>query len=502
MSKEKSSKKRLRRTAAEIERTHICPVSECGKAYGSEGALKMHKKLKHDVSTKQKLYPSAKANGVYSLYPYAIYPAPLAPKLPYDPTVLEHESFSHIYPAFGDVGNLLESNKFAWNILDQPPPNLSDSILSLEDSQFDAQLLNSFSYGGIYFALDSQKRNIFELSTLQIASWMQRCNTVVDISMEINMEERSFIYYIEDCSINLDVSQPGTALKMEFSFDVISSFLFEVTEDNNIQVAIECRQPPEFHACTVPKNSIFAFGDLKWIVVKDFTSESALNFRFHILKFKNEKAAAIPNVIANDPILKKLMKSNPVVSINDKPVAITSISRFEQDLLLQPMIEQPSVGLLPTYSVDTDSSTFLTSPSASDKDSDSSNADGDFGTQNGVLKSWKSDYNHFSTTLEQIAEEVGISIDELSACACANLVNCYDVLKETSTTLDFQTLLPCRHECISIKKLLRSNTECSICSLGYYYSLCTQSVIPSASYSHCESCCACYNSILASECPH
>eukprot|EP01112_Ceratiomyxa_fruticulosa_P010533 TRINITY_DN2795_c0_g1_i3.p2 TRINITY_DN2795_c0_g1~~TRINITY_DN2795_c0_g1_i3.p2 ORF type:complete len:566 (-),score=135.67 TRINITY_DN2795_c0_g1_i3:465-2162(-) len=40
-------KKRFRRTAAEIERVFRCEVQSCCKAYGSEGALKMHVKLKH-----------------------------------------------------------------------------------------------------------------------------------------------------------------------------------------------------------------------------------------------------------------------------------------------------------------------------------------------------------------------------------------------------------------------------------------------------------------------
>jgi len=42
-----SKKKRHRRTAAEIERNWKCEIPNCNKSYGSEGALKMHMKLKH-----------------------------------------------------------------------------------------------------------------------------------------------------------------------------------------------------------------------------------------------------------------------------------------------------------------------------------------------------------------------------------------------------------------------------------------------------------------------
>ena len=38
-------RKRHRRTALEIERSHACQV--CGKSYGSEGSLSQHVKLKH-----------------------------------------------------------------------------------------------------------------------------------------------------------------------------------------------------------------------------------------------------------------------------------------------------------------------------------------------------------------------------------------------------------------------------------------------------------------------
>jgi hypothetical protein len=41
------AKKRKRRTAAEIERKYKCEMPNCTKSYGSEGALKMHVKLKH-----------------------------------------------------------------------------------------------------------------------------------------------------------------------------------------------------------------------------------------------------------------------------------------------------------------------------------------------------------------------------------------------------------------------------------------------------------------------
>mmetsp|Transcript_2450 Transcript_2450/g.2883 ORF Transcript_2450/g.2883 Transcript_2450/m.2883 type:complete len:121 (+) Transcript_2450:86-448(+) len=40
-------KRRHRRPAHEIRRHYRCPASECKKAYGSEGSLSQHLKLKH-----------------------------------------------------------------------------------------------------------------------------------------------------------------------------------------------------------------------------------------------------------------------------------------------------------------------------------------------------------------------------------------------------------------------------------------------------------------------
>ena len=40
-------KKRFRRTATEIARHYKCPIEDCPKSYGSEGALNQHLKLKH-----------------------------------------------------------------------------------------------------------------------------------------------------------------------------------------------------------------------------------------------------------------------------------------------------------------------------------------------------------------------------------------------------------------------------------------------------------------------
>ena len=41
------SKRRHRRTANEVERHYKCPIPQCDKAYGSEGSLNQHVKLKH-----------------------------------------------------------------------------------------------------------------------------------------------------------------------------------------------------------------------------------------------------------------------------------------------------------------------------------------------------------------------------------------------------------------------------------------------------------------------
>ena len=38
---------RKRRTAVEIHKSYLCPFEDCGREYGSVGALKQHMRLKH-----------------------------------------------------------------------------------------------------------------------------------------------------------------------------------------------------------------------------------------------------------------------------------------------------------------------------------------------------------------------------------------------------------------------------------------------------------------------
>ena len=48
----KETKKKNRRTANEIEKSHICPYESCNKLYGSDVSLNLHIKLKHNGGNK------------------------------------------------------------------------------------------------------------------------------------------------------------------------------------------------------------------------------------------------------------------------------------------------------------------------------------------------------------------------------------------------------------------------------------------------------------------
>jgi len=50
--RKENRKKHNRRCAKEIEKDEICPYSNCGKYYGSEGSLNLHMKLKHSGGNK------------------------------------------------------------------------------------------------------------------------------------------------------------------------------------------------------------------------------------------------------------------------------------------------------------------------------------------------------------------------------------------------------------------------------------------------------------------
>ncbi|CAD8048210.1 unnamed protein product [Paramecium sonneborni] len=43
-------RKRNRRSAIEIPRSHVCQIKNCNKSYGSEGSLMQHMKIKHGIT--------------------------------------------------------------------------------------------------------------------------------------------------------------------------------------------------------------------------------------------------------------------------------------------------------------------------------------------------------------------------------------------------------------------------------------------------------------------
>jgi transcription elongation factor Elf1 len=46
------NKKKIRRTASEIDKNFTCPYGDCNKLYGSEVSLNLHIKLKHNGGNK------------------------------------------------------------------------------------------------------------------------------------------------------------------------------------------------------------------------------------------------------------------------------------------------------------------------------------------------------------------------------------------------------------------------------------------------------------------
>ncbi|KNC83504.1 hypothetical protein SARC_04235 [Sphaeroforma arctica JP610] len=54
--------KRIRRPPSEIERAYVCDVTECDKGYGSQGALDLHRKTKHDIKKGKDLHSHSSAD--------------------------------------------------------------------------------------------------------------------------------------------------------------------------------------------------------------------------------------------------------------------------------------------------------------------------------------------------------------------------------------------------------------------------------------------------------
>ncbi len=127
-------KKRVRRTAGEIDRLYKCDTAGCGKCYGSEGALKMHVKLKHPEHPRNKLSnPSKKSPQVsptpndYSEYVSPQLPPPCQP-LNIDGTIVQTTGTHPVSPIM--ISHVISSNTPSdsfYNVSRTPSPRYPSS---------------------------------------------------------------------------------------------------------------------------------------------------------------------------------------------------------------------------------------------------------------------------------------------------------------------------------------------------------------------------------------
>jgi hypothetical protein len=243
------SKKRRRRTAIEIDRAYKCEVPNCSKAYGSEGALKMHIKLKHP--------------GVV-LQAYAIRHDSSVPKL------LPNDSVdvpAHQAPA-------------QHSTLKIALPVTSPELLTVVPP----------------VAPVSARYSDIPLLLMSVGTWEKRSLFCGDTMARFSYEERKFVWEIYNFN--------SLFARMEVPFDNVVSFEHE-THDNTAKLTIELSTPPSLF-----EGVIQAHKPTTWKPTGDFTGGQAFSASKHTLHLlKASLAQPLEHLLSVEPHFKRILCS-------------------------------------------------------------------------------------------------------------------------------------------------------------------------------------------------
>ena len=318
-------KKRVRRTAAEIERKYKCKEAGCSKSYGTEGALKMHKKLKHAPQRATTKYPIMHG-GYVSKLPL-IYPAPkrLLPSLPGMKNVPVAPQFTPSW--FYDVS--------------QYPISEQELLIPTEITMPSEMASESYELpcGSVYFNLINNPTNsltLFCVSSIKIGGYTQHSNTEVDLSLYIDTKRKTISYFIEECTQSLSSLQLSTSLKIEYSIDSVNEYLIDETAQHSLIVGFSLKSPPRYYSCSLPRGQLVAYDTLPWTEVRDFTEERGSTYRFNIIRIPSDSTTAgrLTSILNTQGIK---LNPNDTVTLDDSTVLpITNqIHKYEVAILEQ-----------------------------------------------------------------------------------------------------------------------------------------------------------------------
>lgn len=298
----KAKKKRVRRTATEIERNWKCEL--CGKSYGSEGALKTHLKLKHPgvkIPKKEDMYggngPARYLAPQTLAMPFGT-PSFMPSLKPDDPASRRAQSLPAYKRGLSGVGTAKAGSTAL------AAASTSDALIKTEDA---SSASGSLPSSPVFTPVTSPGANGPDddrMSTVpgtvyvpalmyQCGSYQRQSSFCGDLVLAVNLTERKLAW---------DVFAVNSLLRMEISFDDIATMGIEPQNDTNCIVLLNLSKPPTFfcgwsepHTPTV------------WVRVNDFTGNQAVRFRHHVFCFLNTALSEPLNrLFEQEPRLKKL----------------------------------------------------------------------------------------------------------------------------------------------------------------------------------------------------
>eukprot|EP01120_Amphizonella_sp_Union-15-10_P012310 TRINITY_DN5443_c0_g1_i3.p1 TRINITY_DN5443_c0_g1~~TRINITY_DN5443_c0_g1_i3.p1 ORF type:complete len:507 (-),score=88.03 TRINITY_DN5443_c0_g1_i3:167-1687(-) len=314
-------KRRVRRTAAEIERNWRCDINSCNKAYGTEGALKMHMKLKHPgfkqskPKTLQAPGSSKTINGFDQspqVIPFGVpqYVSIQQPRFhsDQDPRSSSRSSSpgassdsSHFSGFLGQRRDSFdnsypETSSFQIGAFSGPleSPNPTGRRTSY-DTNMDSDFLSSNESPSDSDA-SSEDAAFLPVLMLKIGTWHKTSLFCGDLVARFSFKDKQFEW---------EIFSMGSLLKIEIEFDDVTGLGLEVFSDGTAMLIVEIRKPPIFsNGCLIEPHSSNA-----WAQVPDFTNGQASSCCQHVLHF-SKLALNLPleRLLSEVPRLKELAK--------------------------------------------------------------------------------------------------------------------------------------------------------------------------------------------------
>ena len=544
--------KRVRRTKGEISRSFRCNIDECRKSYGTEGALKMHVKLKHER-------PKFANRGL----PRLLVPLPYYNSIhPSNAALVEEQLIEEYHFALKNQ-YLIHQNNAENFLVNDGNNNLINLIDTSTPHYFfnEYEALPSINNEGIYHC------NVMKL---QCGSWQIMSSSVSDINFELQLfdrkmeripkEDREESLFITMCNplpcklqisshsivgfakedllngfeiFGFELSFPPTFYSLE-NIDYSSSSSSNSPQNFNINsfdhLESDVNLPNDF---TLSENLMLNNdknnnnqNQMKWIETADFTGGNMSTYRIILLQLSKATSTSLLSQLFKYPYLHDIYHHPQTCSELQK--VANNISKNESSILYRKynsssLSSSPSppssLSSSPSY-LSSSPSTSIESPPLSrirenflqninntppypsrklEFDSSNDNFIGDLFTP--VIEETKNNNNNYHINEEEVKSSVkkieklsnivsslGISINDLSECSMQNLLS---TIEKYYVDFEAKINLPCLHCSLPLQTLLTPAT-CPTCLLSYYYSFCLQTVVLSSTHRHCNLCNECY----------